>query len=124
MTGKRFKLNSDKPEDLLVGSRRRVSVSQDNHLRVDNHESSFKGLVEDLGVYFHAILSMMKHTDHISRAAYLEIRRNSSIRHLLATKAPAQLTCSLFSGWTTAALCSLTSRVLYSQVGLLQLFAH
>ena len=76
MTGKRFKLNSDKPEDLLVGSRRRVSVSQDNHLRVDNHESSFKGLVEDLGVYFHAILSMMKHTDtpvfpHISRSEEL-----------------------------------------------------
>ena len=79
MTGKRFKLNSDKPEDLLVGSRTRVRVSQDNHLTVDNHESSFKGLVKNLVVYFH---TMVKHTDYISRSAYLEIRRNSFLTNI------------------------------------------
>ena len=31
MTGNRLKLNNDKTEGLLVGYRRRVSVSQDNH---------------------------------------------------------------------------------------------
>jgi len=40
MVVKRLKLNSDKPESLLAGSRRMVSVSQDNHLRVDDHQSS------------------------------------------------------------------------------------
>ena len=33
MTGNRIKLNNDKIEALLVGSRKRVSVLQDNHLR-------------------------------------------------------------------------------------------
>ena len=37
---------------------------------------------------------MVKHIDHISRSVYLEIRRISSIRHLLTTKATAQLMCS------------------------------
>ena len=42
---------------------------------------------------------MVKHADHISRSSYLEIRRISSIRHLLTTKATVQLMCSfvLFS---------------------------
>ena len=31
MTGNRLKLNNDKTEALVVGSRRRVSVSQNNH---------------------------------------------------------------------------------------------
>ena len=38
---------------------------------------------------------MARHTDHISRSVYFEIRRISSIRHLLTTKATAQLMCSL-----------------------------
>ena len=41
-----------------------------------------------------ATLSMAKHTDHISRSAYLEIRRISSVRHLLTRKAAVQLMCS------------------------------
>ena len=41
MTGNRLKLNcgNDKTKTLLDGSRRRVSVSQNNHLRVGNHDS-------------------------------------------------------------------------------------
>ena len=41
MTGNRLKLNNDETEALLVGSRGRVRVSQDNHLRVGNHDSFF-----------------------------------------------------------------------------------
>jgi len=63
MTGNRLKLNNDKTEGLLVGYRRRVSVSQDNHLRVGNHDISFKGHVENLGVYIDA-------TDSVSGEAY------------------------------------------------------
>ena len=78
----------------LVGSRRRVSVSQENHLRVGNHDISFKGHVKNIGVYIDTTLSMVKHTDHISHSAYhshLEIRTISSIRDLLTTKATARL---------------------------------
>ena len=76
-------------------SLRRVSVSQDDHLRVGNLDISFKRHVKNLGVYIDATLSTVKHIDHISRSAYLEIRKNWSIRHLLTTKATAQLMCSL-----------------------------
>ena len=41
----------------LVWSRRKVSVLQDNHLRVGSHDSSFKGHVKNLGFYIDAILS-------------------------------------------------------------------
>ena len=42
---------------------------------------------------------MLKHTDHISHSAYLEIRRISSVCHLLTTKPIAQLMCSLVFSW-------------------------
>ena len=51
MTGNRLKLNNDKTEALVVGSRRRVSVSQDSHLRVGSRGISFKSHVKSLGVY-------------------------------------------------------------------------
>ena len=42
MTGNWLKLNNDNTEVLLVGSRSMVSVSQDDHLRVGNHDMFFK----------------------------------------------------------------------------------
>ena len=39
MTGNRLKLNNDSTEALLDGSRRCVSVSQDNHLKVGDHDN-------------------------------------------------------------------------------------
>ena len=51
----------------------------------------FQSHVKTLGVYIDATLSMAKHVDHISRSAYLEIRKISSVRHLLTRKATVQL---------------------------------
>ena len=88
-------------------------MSQENYLIVGKHDVSFKGRVKSLGVYIDATLSMAKHIDHMSRSVYFEIRRISSTRHRLTTKATAQLMCPLFSvGWTAATLCSLTSTVI------------
>ena len=70
-------------------------MSLENCLIVVKHDVSFKGRVKSIGVYIDATLSMAKHIDHISRSVYFEIRRISSIRHLLTTKATAQLMCSL-----------------------------
>ena len=67
-----------------------ISVPLDDHLRAGNYDISFKGHVKDLGVYTDASV----YSDPISRSAHLEIRRISSIRHLLATKATAQLMSS------------------------------
>ena len=51
-----------------------------------------------LGVYIDATLSMAKHIDDITRSAYLEIIKISSISHLLMRKATAQLMCSSVLG--------------------------
>ena len=66
-------------------------MSQDSHLRVGSHDISFKSHIKSLGVYVDATLSVAKHIDHISRSAYLEIRRISSVHHLLTRKATVQL---------------------------------
>ena len=50
MTCNRLKLNNDKTEALVNGSRRRVNVSQDNNLRVGSQNISFKSHVKSLGV--------------------------------------------------------------------------
>ena len=57
----KLKLNNDKTESLFVGSSRRVSMSQDNHLRVGSHDISFKHHVKNLEVYIDATLSVVKH---------------------------------------------------------------
>ena len=53
ITSNRLKLNKKETEGLLVGSGKKVSVSQDNHLRVGNRDI-LKSHVENLGVYIDA----------------------------------------------------------------------
>ena len=57
MTGNRLKLNNDQTEALVMGSRRRVSVSQDSYLRAGSHDIFFKSHVKSLRVYIDATLS-------------------------------------------------------------------
>ena len=47
MTDDRLKYNNDKTEVFVVGFHRRVSVSQDSHLRVASHDVSVKSHVID-----------------------------------------------------------------------------
>ena len=94
MTGNILKLNNDKTETRVVGYRRRVSVSQDSHFRVGIHDISFKCHVKSLWVYIDATLSIAKYIDYISRSAYLEIRRISSVCYLLTRKVIVQMMCS------------------------------
>ena len=69
-------------------------MSQDSHMRAGSHDISSTGHVKSLGIYIDATLFMAKHLDQISRSAYCEVRRISSVRHLLTRKATAQLMCS------------------------------
>ena len=107
ITGNRLKLNNDQIEALLVGPRKRVNVSQENHLRVGNHDISTKD---------HAKKSRGLHwCNSVYGEAYWPYKslsisqdqKNSSTRDLLTTKATAQLVF----------FCS-------QSVGLLQFFAH
>ena len=49
MVGNRLKLSNDKTEAVVVGSRRRVSVSHDSHLKVGSHDISFKSHIKASG---------------------------------------------------------------------------
>ena len=69
-------------------------MPQDNNLRVGSHDISFKSHIKSFGVYIDATLSMAKHIDRIKCLSYLEIRRISSVRHLLTRKVTVQLMCS------------------------------
>ena len=68
-------------------------MSQDSHLRVGSHDISFKSHSKASG-FTYSTLSMAMHIDHTSRSAYLEIRRISSVRHLLTRKVTVQIVCS------------------------------
>ena len=58
MTGGRLKLNDNKTEALVTGSLRKISVTQDNHLRVVSHDISFESHVKNLGVNVDATLAV------------------------------------------------------------------
>ena len=81
MTRNKLKLISDKTEVPLLGSRRSVSVLQDNHLSVGNH-NSFKVYAKNVGVYIDAAQSMVRTIDHISRSVCLEIRTSHVYSHV------------------------------------------
>ena len=81
MTRNKLKLINDKTDAPLPGSRRSVSVLQDNHLSVGNH-SSFKVNAKYVEVYTDAAQSMVNTTDHISRSACLEIRTSHVYSHV------------------------------------------
>ena len=62
-------------------------------------------------------VSMAKHIDHISHSAYLEIRRISSVHHLLMRKATVQLMCSFVLSrldYCNSLLIDITSDQMYS----------
>ena len=65
-------------------------------MRVGSPEISVKSRVKSRRVDIDAALSMgmAKQIDHISRSAYLQIRRISSVHHLLTRKATLQPMCS------------------------------
>ena len=91
ITGNRLKQNNDNLVDRFVSDQITTESWQSCNEDLDH--------VKNLRVYTDATLSMLKHTDHISHLAYIEIRRISSVCHLLTTKATAQLLCSLVFSW-------------------------
>ena len=56
---------------------------------------SFVSSVKNLGVTLDSNLSMSRHISNTCKAAYIQIRHISSIRHLLTTQATQTLVCSL-----------------------------
>ena len=64
----------------------------DNHLRVDDHDFSYKGHVKNHRIYIDAALSVVKHIDHISHSACLEIEE---LAQLMCSFVPTWLDCCI-----------------------------
>ena len=92
MESKKLKLNEEKTEAMVVGSRSRTSVSGSGHLEIGSCLILFQPNVMDLKVVLGSSLTMCDH--HISsvcRSAYLELRRIGSIRPFLTVEVAAEL---------------------------------
>ena len=92
MTLNKLKLNEEKTEVMIVSSSRKsTSTNFPNFLSIGNASVSFSHSVKNLGVTLDCHLTMQAHVLNVVRAANFELRRISSIRHLLSTYATVTL---------------------------------
>ena len=95
MSENRLKLNEGKTEAMLIApSRVLASTSLPDRIQIDNTLVSFSSSVRNLGITIENDLSLNKHVLNTCRIAFLEIRRISTIRHLLTPEATKTLVCA------------------------------
>jgi hypothetical protein len=94
MKANKLKLNDDKTEAMLAGTKLKTASVTDRNITVGEHPVEFRDSAKNLGVYLDSTMSMIKQVSNLCRCAYLEIRRISTIRPFLTDKAAAQLVCS------------------------------
>ena len=96
MQENKLKLNDDKTEAILVcSSSKAFPISKPTSMTVCNSEIVFSSSVRDLGFAVTENMSVEQHINNICRSAYWELRRISSVRHLLSVDAAKTLVSSL-----------------------------
>ena len=93
MTDNRLKLNDDKTEALLFSHTNKV-VPLPSSVSLNACDIPFSDSVRNLGFIFDSNLSMRQHVSKVCQVAYLELKRISSIRHLLTDSAAKTLVTS------------------------------
>ena len=85
MLENKLKFNNDKTEALLLrSSSKSFSVSKPTTISVCGCEISSSSSVRNLGFYIRDDMSVELHIKNVCRSAYSELRRISTIRHLLS----------------------------------------
>ncbi|WP_419612594.1 reverse transcriptase domain-containing protein, partial [Thiolapillus sp.] len=85
MLENKLKLNNDKTEALLLrSSSKSFSVGKPTTISVCGCEISFSSSARNLGFYIRDDMSVELHIKNVCRSAYSELRRISTIRHLLS----------------------------------------
>ena len=88
----KLKLNGDKNESILIKSDRIMLLdSAPTSIRVGNSDIPFASNTRNLWITISSNTTMDKHVTSICRSAYAELRRISSIRHLLTVNATETL---------------------------------
>ena len=87
MNENRLKMNSDKTEFVLFGSRLQLDKCKTKALNVDDMEVVLVDRMKYLGVILDQILNMKKHITTKCQTAMLNIQHINNIRHLLTQDA-------------------------------------
>ncbi|KAK7100549.1 hypothetical protein V1264_023478 [Littorina saxatilis] len=95
MTENKLKLNSEKTEALLVGTRQKIASLTVTDLQLDDATVPFSPAVKSLGVFLDSTLSMQTHISFITKTCFFHLRRIASIRRYLTQDACVKLVVSL-----------------------------
>ncbi|KAK7097686.1 hypothetical protein V1264_004627 [Littorina saxatilis] len=95
MTENKLKLNSEKTEALLVGTRQKIASLTVTDLQLDDATVPFSPAVKSLGVFLDSTLSMQTHISFIIKTCFFHLRRMVSIRRYLTHDACVKLIVSL-----------------------------
>ena len=93
----KLQLNNNKTEAMIILSNRVSLVHSPlpSVIHIGDADVPFVSSVKNLGVTLDSNLSMSQHISNTCKAAYIQIRHISSIRHLLTTQATQTHVCSL-----------------------------
>ena len=85
---KYLKLNDDKTEVIIVGTKAQLRKSNINTIDVCNSKMAVKNRVKNIGVHIDSELTMKYHVNHISSVAWCHLRNLFRIRRHLTTSHP------------------------------------
>ena len=92
-----LKLNDDKTEVIMFGSRHQLSNIKTLSVKIGETEITPSPIVKNLGVYIDSQLTMDKHVNHVCRTGRMHLRNISRVRRYLTTDAAKSMVISLVS---------------------------
>ena len=91
MKTNKLKMNDDKTELMLVGSKSKLSKTNLSTIAFSDCEISFARSVRNLGAYLNESLSMETHISHLCKVLHFQLRRISKIRLILSVETANKL---------------------------------
>ncbi len=95
MTSRKLKLNDEKTEAILIGTKHNLRAVTETSLTVGQSSISFSPKVKSLGVVIDSNLTMEAHVDHLCRSCYFHLRAIGQLRNNISTSAAKTLVQSL-----------------------------
>ena len=80
MTENKFKINSDKTEVMLCGTKAKLEDIDVDSVDICDDNISFIDHVKNLGFFIDRNFKLNMHVSHIRKSCYFEIRRISHLR--------------------------------------------